>query len=285
MDIHALRTTRPPLSPVLTLALTLVVALAAVGIGGAGQAAPHGQAHQASAQPAFGRPPLAQHPVPVAHAVSAPLDDEDTAELLDEVGPALVDINTDTGDGGTEAGTGIVLTRRGLVLTNAHVITNAIAVHATDLGDGRTYTGRLVGADLEHDIALIQLTGAAHLRTASLGDSDTVHVGDQVASIGNAFGLDRLALGAGPITHLHRDIASTTDPSPHAEPLTGLIQARSWIRPGESGGPTVNRDGEVIGINVAYTAAADGTILPDGYAIPINQAVHVVHELLAHSTR
>jgi S1-C subfamily serine protease len=289
-DTHAFRSIRLALTPVLTLVLAPVLALVLglIGIAGTGQAAPLGPplTQGASAQAAFVQPPLTQLPVPRVAATSrAPLDAEDTAELLNEVRPTLVDIDSYTGNGGSESGTGIVLSTRGLVLTNAHVIADAADIRATDLGEGYTYQARVLGANLEHDIALIQLTDAAHLRTAILGDSNTVHIGDQVASIGQAFGLGDMSIGTGPVTHLHRGIASTTDPDPDAAPLTGLIEARSWIRPGQSGGPMVLRDGEVIGINVAYTTAADGTILSTGYAIPINQAIDVAHELLADNTR
>lgn len=81
-------------------------------------------------------------------------------------------VGTDAAAGDTKAGTGIVLTGRGLVLINDYVIAQAVDLCATDLGDGRTYSADLVGADLEHDIALIQLTRAAGLRIATLGDSD-----------------------------------------------------------------------------------------------------------------
>lgn len=264
MGIHALRNLLTAALAVLAMALALVPWPGATG--GIGQAPP--------AQPALAQPPVVQ----VADVAPAPLD---AAELLEEVSPALVDIDTITGSDESRTGTGIVLTPRGLVLTNAHVVASAVEVRATDVGDGYTYPAQLVGADPEHDIALIQLTGAAHLHTATLGDSDTVRVGDQVASIGDAGGLGRMSIGAGAVTHLHRSlsIATTAGPDPETEPLAGLIEARTWIRPGQSGGPMVTPDAKVIGVNVAYTNPRDG------FAIPINDAIDAAHEILANNSR
>jgi S1-C subfamily serine protease len=111
-----------------------------------------------------------------------------------------------------------------------------------------------------------------------------VHTGDIVASIGNAYGHGHPAIGIGPVTHLHRRIASTTDSDSDAPALTGLIQANSNIQPGESGGPMVNQRGEVIGVNVAYVRTPrTGEPTGTGYAIPINRALSVAHHLLAES--
>ena len=194
----------------------------------------------------------------------------------------MVDITADLGSGRQSMGTGIVLRDDGLALTNYHVIAHAERVSADDIADGNTYPATVLGADPTRDIALIQLRHASGLPTAELGDSDTVRTGDIVVSLGNAYGLGHPAVGAGPVTHLHRTINSTTDADNPA--LTGLIEARSNIRPGESGGPMLNQRGEVIGINVAYVREAhSGRPTGNGYAIPINTALRVASRLLVQA--
>jgi S1-C subfamily serine protease len=203
-----------------------------------------------------------------------PLDTDDASELVDQVGSALVDISAQLESGQTSFGTGIVLDSSGLVLTNYHVIAYSDSVRATDLGNSRDYQAFVVGVAPDQDIALIQLRGASRLRTAALGDSDTVRVGDQVVSIGNADGVTggRPSVGIGPVTRLRQTIDSTTDND--AEPLTGLIEARSHVRPGDSGGAMVNTDGEVIGVTVAYVMSDNKRPTGIGYAIPINEEGH-----------
>jgi S1-C subfamily serine protease len=114
-----------------------------------------------------------------------------------------------------------------------------------------------------------------------LGDSDQVRVGDRVASIGNGYG-QGLGIGARPVTRLGVTIASSSDGG--TEPMPGMIEARTDLRAGASGGAMVNAAGEVIGIDTA-NGIIPGTGTPNGYgyAIPINNAMEVVHQLLAHN--
>jgi S1-C subfamily serine protease len=213
------------------------------------------------------------------HSTTA-LTKQEALRLTLRTTPGLVNITTELPGGGGEAGTGIVLRSSGLVLTAGHVVTDAVRVHALDLGDGLTYPATVIGIDHRHDIALIQLDGATGLRTARLSDSP-LHPGDQVASIGNAYGRGYPTLGTGPVTALHQTIPTTTG-STSTRQLTGLIEADNGIVPGQSGGPMVDRHGEVVGVNDAYRmTAAEGAPTGIGYAVPIATALRSAHTLLA----
>jgi S1-C subfamily serine protease len=125
----------------------------------------------------------------VAYAASAGPATMTTAQIRAATNPGLVDVVTTLGyQGAKAAGTGVVLTSNGEVLTNNHVVKGATSIKAIDKGNGRTYTAKVVGYDASHDIAVIQLQHASGLQTANLGDSSTVRVGDKVVGIGNALG-------------------------------------------------------------------------------------------------
>lgn len=197
--------------------------------------------------------------------------------------PALVFLANQQTPSRTEYGTGIVLTTAGLVMTNYHVIADSTQLYATAPGTGLTYTGQVIGTDPDHDLALVRLDDAEQLSTATLGDSDTVRVGDEVASIGDAYALGRPSVGIGPVTGLHRVIGSTARPARRdGARLRGLIQASTDIEPGESGGAMIDQTGEVIGINVAFATDGPDDETPNGsgYAIPINTAVAVANHML-----
>lgn len=250
-----------------------------------------GKAHRASAVTQLTRPLLTGQPSSETtgdtgrsgRGGAGELDAWDAARLVDRVGPGLVDIEAEQPDGAVSAGSGIVLTADGLVLTNFHVIAagtgtgTAQTVRVTSLGSGRVYPARVVGVDREHDLAVLALRGASTLSVPVFGDSDRVEVGDQVASIGNAYGDGgQPSIGTGPVTGLGYSITTTSD----GAALRGLIKARTHIVPGESGGAMVNAAGEVIGVNVAYAAECD-RCGPNGagYAIPINQALRIARRL------
>ena len=174
--------------------------------------------------------------------------------ILDKIEPAVVSISTQgfaqddffsvTPREG--AGTGVILTPDGEVLTNAHVIADAAAIEVKLTTGDRTYRATLLGSDPAADVALIKLQGVSGLPTATLGRSADVRVGDQVVAIGNA-----LALPGGPtvttgiVSALDRTIGSGRNRLEH------LIQTDAAINPGNSGGPLVNASAEVIGINTA----------------------------------
>ncbi len=212
----------------------------------------------------------------------------DADAVAAKVNPAIVNINTELGlQGAAAAGTGIVLTADGEILTNNHVVAGATSIKATSIGTGDTYKAHVVGYDRSEDIAVIQLEGASGLPTASIGDSGTVKVGDQILGLGNAGGKGGDPVPApGTVTALDRSITASDESSGSSEQLTGLIQVRANIESGDSGGPLVNADAQVIGVD---TAASTGYQLNgrrsggagQGFAIPINQAVDIAHKIVA----
>src|SRR5215468_1744252 len=181
-----------------------------------------------------------------------------TAQIAAKTDPSLVDINTNLAlQGGQAAGTGQVLTSDGEILTNNHVIAGATSIKATDIGNGRTYTAKVVGYDQTKDIAVLQLQGASGLQTADLGDSSSASVGQKVVALGNALGKGGTpSVATGHVAGLGAAITASDAGAGTSERLTGLIHHNAGIQPGDSGGPLVNTAGEVIGIN---TAASSGT--------------------------
>jgi S1-C subfamily serine protease len=215
---------------------------------------------------------------PLAHLWSASSGLVD-ASALDT---GVVDIDTQLGyRSAVGAGTGIVLSPSGDVLTNNHVINGATSIRATDVGTGRSYPATVVGYDRGHDIAVLKLQGASGLRTASIGDSSTVAVGDQIAAVGNAGGVGgppSVALGT--VSALHRTITASDGDGGSAQRLTGLIQVTANVQPGDSGGPLVNTAGQVVGIDTAATTGFRfESTRGQGFAIPINDAIAIAKEI------
>jgi S1-C subfamily serine protease len=203
------------------------------------------------------------------------------------VDPSLVDINvTNSYQSSQGAATGIVISSSGLVLTNNHVIDGATSISATDVGNGQTYTATVVGYDVSHDIALIQLNGASGLTTAQLGDSSTLTVGQIVVAIGNAGGTGGTpGVAAGTVVALDQQIVAGDQSTGTSEQLTGLVQTDADIQPGDSGGPLVNTAGRVIGIDTAgsssYSFDTSGT---QGFAVPVNTAMAIVKQIESQDT-
>lgn len=190
----------------------------------------------------------------------------------------LVDIDTTLSyQNGEAAGTGIVLTPDGYVLTNNHVISGATSISATDIGNGQKYTATVIGYDRTHDVALIKLQGASGLRTSSTGNSGKVSVGESVVGLGNAGGVGGTPSSApGQVTALGQSIKAADESNGTTEQLTGLIETNCNIQPGDSGGALVNSAGQVVGMD---TAASTGfsfeTQGNQGFAIPIDQALSI----------
>jgi S1-C subfamily serine protease len=210
-----------------------------------------------------------------------------TSQIVAKTNPAVVDVVSTLGlQNGAAAGTGIVLTSSGEVLTNNHVIDGATAVKVRDVGNGRTYTAAVVGYDAAQDIAVLQLKGASGLATASLGDSAAVRVSESVIAMGNAGGQNGTpSVATGRVTGLGQSITASDDSSGTSEQLTGLIRTNANIQPGDSGGPLINTRGQVIGID---TAASSGTgsqlrssTAAQAFTIPINKALSVVNQIEA----
>ncbi|HEY3922863.1 MAG TPA: trypsin-like peptidase domain-containing protein [Gaiellaceae bacterium] len=198
------------------------------------------------------------------------------------VDPAIVDIRTNLAlQGEAAAGTGIVIGSNGLVLTNNHVIRGATSVRVTDIGNGKTYKGTVLGYSVTNDVALVQLTGASGLQTAAIGG--TGHAGEAVTAIGNAGGVGGTPSSAtGTITATNRSITAS-DGGVNAERLTGLIETSAALQPGDSGGPLVDASGNVIGMDTAASTSFSftGETSGDGYAIPIAHALAIAKAIEA----
>jgi S1-C subfamily serine protease len=209
------------------------------------------------------------------------------------VDPGLVDVvSTDGLAQATSAGTGIVLTSNGEVLTNNHVIEGATSIKVTDVGNGRTYTATVVGYDASQDVAVLQLQNASGLTTASLGDSSTVKTGDTVVALGNAGGKGGSpSVASGTVTGLNQAITASDQLSGVSEQLTGLIQTNADIQPGDSGGPLVNSFGQVIGMDTAASSgyqfqpqSSQTQTATQAFAIPINEATSIAKQIEAGTT-
>jgi len=214
----------------------------------------------------------------VHHSLSA----RQVSGIAARVDPGLVDVNTDLGlQNAGAAGTGLVLTSSGEILTNNHVIDGGTSITVTDIGNGQTYTAILIGDDITADVAVLQVEGAPPLTTVKLGSGTAVAVGTPVIAIGNAGGVGGTpSVTTGTVTGLDQAIQATNDGNGLVEQLTGLIQTDAALQPGDSGGPLVNRSGAVVGMD---TAAATGFALrpsPDqAYAIPIVKALSVAAQI------
>jgi S1-C subfamily serine protease len=167
------------------------------------------------------------------------------------------------------AGSGIILTGDGYVLTNNHVISGATSIRVT-LAKGETKTATLVGGDPENDIAIVKIDGASGLPAATLGRSSSLKVGEPVVAIGNALALPGgPTVTAGIVSALDRTIEDSD------VRLTGLIQTDAAINPGNSGGALVNIRGEVIGMNTAIIQNSNNI----GFAISIDKARPVIDDI------
>ena len=203
------------------------------------------------------------------------------SDLAAKVDDGLVDINTTLGSEGAAAGTGMVVSSSGEVITNNHVIEGATSITATDVGTGRTYKARVVGYDRTKDIAVIQLIGATGLKTVSLGNSSSVRVGQTVVTIGNAGGAGGTPSAAsGTVTALSQSITASDEAAGSTEQLKGLIELDGSLEPGDSGGPLVDSSGTVIAMD---TAASSGFSFDsssgDGFAIPINEVLTIAGKI------
>ena len=178
-----------------------------------------------------------------------------TAQIASKVNPGLVDVVSTLGyQNGEAAGTGMVLTSTGEVLTNNHVIDGATSVKVTDVGNGRTYSAKVVGYDKTRDVAVLQLVNASGLQTVSLSSSG-VQSGQKVVALGNAGGKGGTpSVATGKVTATGRTITASDESAGNAERLHGLIQTNAGIQPGDSGGPLVNTQGDVVGMNTAASS-------------------------------
>jgi serine protease Do len=179
----------------------------------------------------------------------------------------------------TGAGTGIIISANGQVVTNAHVVDGASSIKVTLPDNGGTHSASIVGINVTADLAVIQIDGVSNLKPATFANSDTVQVGDSVLAVGNALGYG----GAPTVTEgiLSAKGRSLTGQSDN---LTNLLQTDAAINPGNSGGPLVDATGQVIGIDTAVAAgSANEPAQNIGFAIPSNTVVAALPALKAGS--
>jgi len=176
-------------------------------------------------------------------------------------------------------GTGLVISHDGYIVTNEHVISNATKIHIT-LPDGRQYEGRVVAANVSHDLALLKIDGAG-FPFAELGNSDELMIGEWVIAFGNPFGFlledTRPTVTVGVVSALNRSIKSTREDRVYKN----MMQTDAAINPGNSGGPLANILGEVIGLNTAIFTSGGGSE-GIGFARPINDVKKFINEARQH---
>jgi len=206
------------------------------------------------------------------------------AEVAEKVSESVVSIVTSTkatsyfGQSytGSAAGTGIIVTEDGYILTNKHVIDGASKISVV-LDDGTTYEGaEVVEVDPLNDVAFVKIKDVSGLKPATLGDSKTVTVGQQVITIGNALGLYQNTVASGIVSGTGRSLTATDSTGSMAEKLSDMIQTDAAINSGNSGGPLVNAAGEVIGVNTATSSSAENV----GFAIPIASVKGMLSQLI-----
>lgn len=199
------------------------------------------------------------------------------AQIATEVGASTVSITTEAASGRDlfgqsaiqeGAGTGIIISQDGYVMTNRHVVPEGTRNVTVTLSDGTEYTDvTVVGRDTLNDIAFVKINNPGkQLAAAKIGDSSQIKVGQKVVAVGNALGQFQNTVTTGVISGLSRPVTAGGESGEATEQLSNLFQTDAAINPGNSGGPLVNMSGEVIGMNTAVAAEAEGI----GFAIPVN---------------
>src|SRR5699024_10899662 len=184
---------------------------------------------------------VGHHRPPEEQTQATPADEQEST--------GVVLIDTQLGFEKAEAaGTGIVLSKDGLVLTNNHVIADSTKIAVTVATTGKTYTANVVGSDSTEDVAVLQLEDAEDLQTATI-DDDTVDVGDDVTAVGNSEGGGRLMAAEGTITDLGASVTTTAKGTEDSETLDDMIQVQADIVSGDSGGALLDDEGEVVGMD------------------------------------
>lgn len=208
------------------------------------------------------------------------------AGVVERVAPAVVSILTETrvssyysyyGESYAQAaGTGMIVTQDGYVLTNKHVIEGARKIQVI-MDSGDVYDDvEVVGKDPLNDVAYLKINGVSDLPTVTLGDSKTLAVGEPVLAIGNALGAFQNTVTSGIISGLGRTIVAADSDGSNEEELSDLIQTDAAINPGNSGGPLVNAAGEVIGINSASSTDYNNL----GFSIPISATKGMLYSIM-----
>lgn len=209
----------------------------------------------------------------IAHAAAAR-----STRAAAETGVVIVNTNL-AYENGAAAGTGMVLTPSGEILTNNHVIRGATTIHVSVPQTRKTYVARVLGYDVVADVALLQLKNATGLATVAVGDSSKLVKGQSVTAVGNAGGTGSLTVTSGSITGLHRSIVVNDDQGGEVR-LRGLVETDASLQPGDSGGPLLDAAHRVVGMD---SAASSGFYFQqrssDGYAIPIDTATKIARQI------
>lgn len=215
---------------------------------------------------------------------SANFTEGSIADIANQVSKSVVSIVTSTksmnlfgqSTDSQAAGTGIIATKDGYIITNKHVISGANEVTVI-LDDGTTYEDvEVVATDPLNDVAFLKVKDVDNLTPATLGDSKTISIGQQVIAIGNALGEYQNTVTAGIISGTGRSVTASDGTGSNVETLTDMIQTDAAINSGNSGGPLVNAAGEVIGINTATSSTAENM----GFAIPISSTKGMLNQLI-----
>jgi S1-C subfamily serine protease len=202
------------------------------------------------------------------------------------VRPGVVIINSTLADqNAIAAGTGMILSADGEILTNNHVIDGATSIDVTVVSTGRRYVADLVGTSVANDVALLKLRDASGLTVTPFATTDAVTTGTSVVALGNAGGTGTLSVVSGTVTSTNRSITASDANGSSSERLSGMIEVKALIRAGDSGGPLSNRAGRVIGMDTAASTSRNGnTSAPTyGYAIPINRALAIAQGIRSAS--
>jgi S1-C subfamily serine protease len=189
-----------------------------------------------------------------------------------KVGIVTIDTVLDYDTSEQAAGTGMILTSNGYILTNNHVVADSTSISVTVESTGQKYTATVVGTDKTADVAVLKLSGASGLHSVSFAAAEKVAAGQSVYSVGNAEGTGNLVTAVGTVGAVNQSLTIGSDSSNDTESLTGLIQLNSDVVSGDSGGPLFDKSGKVIGM---VTAASSGTAQVTGYAINIAQVLKV----------
>ncbi|BDZ41287.1 hypothetical protein GCM10025865_05860 [Paraoerskovia sediminicola] len=209
----------------------------------------------------------------------------DWEEVTTAVSPSVVAIQVTTAQGGGE-GSGVVIDTDGHIVTNNHVVSGAESVSVT-LSDGRLYEAEIVGTDPTTDLAVVKLKDAPDdLQPASIGDSDTVAVGEPVLAVGNPLGLANTST-TGIVSALDRPVSASGEDTSDVV-VTNAIQIDAAVNPGNSGGPLFDAEGNVIGITSSIASLSSGQSQSGsiglGFAIPVNLAKNISAQLIENGT-
>jgi S1-C subfamily serine protease len=223
-------------------------------------------------------------PSPVAPSVVPGSDNgaADQSAATSKLDVGVVDIDTRLGfERARAAGTGMVITSSGEVLTNTHVISGATSITVTIVTTGRSYPAEVLGSDATHDVALLKIKDVSGLDTVKLGDSSEVAEGDDVTAVGNAGGVGGIpSVSPGTVTGLDQTITVSDESGSGSAELSGLIETDAPLQPGDSGGPLYDDAGVVIGMNTAAEGGRRYRPVGDqSYAIAIDSAEEIVKQI------